>query len=81
MNEGVNLSVEELVRRSLDSSFEAEDEAGNARSLAAWEAMGALVKLPNGEVLESVARLLRSPWQRSRGANILGQFQPESKTG
>ncbi len=81
MPEAEDLSILELLRRSLDSSFEAESEAGNERSWAAWEALSALAKRPDDEVLELTRDLLRSrdSWYRSRGANILGQFQPDAK--
>lgn len=74
-------SVEELIRRCLDSSFESEDEVGNTRSWASWESLWTLHKHPSDEVLKSVKCLLLShdPWHRARGADILGQFEFASK--
>jgi hypothetical protein len=40
--------IEELIARSLDSSFEAEDEMGNPKSIAAWDAIMALAKRDDG---------------------------------
>ena len=79
--EAQELSVDDLVRRSLESSFEAEDEPGNSRSGESWEAIFALAKRSEDEVFESARRLLffGDPWVRARGANILGQFRPDSK--
>jgi hypothetical protein len=66
------VSVTELIRRSLDSSFEAEDEVGNAKSIASWEAMAALAAHLDEEVLEAAIGLLHSedPWHRARGADM-----------
>lgn len=82
MAELEELPVEELIRRSLDSSFAAEDEVGNPRSWAAWEATSALAARGGNEVLNAAKCLLGStdPWRRARGANILGHFQEDSTT-
>lgn len=81
MAENGKPSVEELIRRCLDSSFESEDEVGNTQSWASWEAIWMLYKHPSDEVLKSVKCLLLSydPWYRARGADILGQFEFASK--
>jgi HEAT repeat protein len=81
MAEEENSSIDELVRRCLDSSFEAEEEPGNTRSWASWEAIYEIAKRPDGEVLTSAKNLLssRDPWLRARGANVLGQLQPGSR--
>jgi len=74
-------SVEDLITRTLDSSFEAEDEVGNPKSIASWDALMTLVKRDDDEVFEAAKCLLASgdPWRRARGATILGQFQQGSK--
>ena len=65
-------SVDELILRSLDSSFEDDDEVGNPKSIASWDAIGALSKRADDNVLEAAKGLLLSvdPWHRARGANI-----------
>src|SRR5436305_1140202 len=81
MAEEENSSIDELIRRCLDSSFEAEEEPGNTRSCASWDAIYAIAKRREDEALNSGMSLLssRDPWHRARGANILGQLQPGSK--
>jgi HEAT repeat protein len=80
MSEHEPLTLDELIRRCLDSSFEAEEEPGNTQSWASWEAIWKIAKASDGDVLASAKTLLssRDPWRRARGANILGQLQPSS---
>jgi HEAT repeat protein len=68
--------IEELIAACLDSSFEAEEEAGDPKSHASWDAICKLGERGDSEVLEAAKRLLTSidPWHRSRGASILGKF-------
>lgn len=54
---------------------------GNPKSIASWDAIGALADRADEEVIGAVHRLLGSgdPWHRARGANILGRFQERSR--
>ena len=78
-----NAPVEQLIERSLDSSFDAENEVGNPKSISSWDAIGALAIRADDEVLEAAKRLLesRDPWHRARGANIPGHFKEGVRTG